>query len=558
MKITLAQISAEVANLRDNRQAIVDVLRAHGDSLVVFPEFALCGYCCQDWLLQPSFIDACQASLHNIMSACPQATFLISLPRRQQHKLYNAVVYVANGQIISEYYKRYLPNYSVFDEQRYFHAGDRVGIMHIHSYSMALVICEDLWQDAIIEELQGQPKLDCLLSVNASPYAQGKQQQRQQRLRQLAQQLQCPVAYVNLVGAQDELVFDGCSLWQPAEQDRPYRQLAMGLAQVATVDLTSGNCTVNDLPQQKTASVTSFARFTQTLNNNYLHTNTTTHNALARDYLALLQGLHAYIHKSGSNGVMLGLSGGIDSAFCLALCVDAFGAEAVNAFALPSQYSSDLSNSLAEQQCQQLGVKLQTLNIQPAVDAVTQLLTQVAGEVPVANISRQNIQARIRANALMAIANESSNLLIATGNKSEYAMGYATLYGDMCGAYAPIKDVYKTKVYQLSHWRNRISAAIPAAVIAREPTAELMPQQKDSDSLPAYERLDAILYGLLEKGLTTSAIIQQGFDVDTVELVAQRLLANEFKRQQAPIGTRISNRAFGRDYRMPISKNYQL
>ena len=291
---------------------------------------------------------------------------------------------------------------------------------------------------------------------------------------------------------------------------------------------------------------------------------------LASCYIALLKGLRSYIDKSPADTVILGLSGGIDSAFCLALCVDALGADRVTAFALPSRYTADMSNQLAQQQCQQLNVKLHQLNIEPAVTEVRTLLQQVCGEVnDPQRISLQNIQSRIRGNTLMAISNELGSLLIATGNKSEYAMGYATLYGDMCGAYAPIKDVLKTLVYDLANWRNRIQAEIndadqltmsswiiPQAVIERPPTAELAPNQHDSDNLPAYEVLDDILHWWLHQRQSQEQIQQHHFPADTVDWVIKRLHQNEFKRRQAPPGTRITHCGFGRDYRSPICQVY--
>lgn len=540
----IAQLNSTVGKITANVAKIVAALQhpKHLNHLVIFPEMAISGYCPQDLLLRKDFIADCYLGLQSIQQQAPEASFILSLPLNNQGRITNSLVYVNQGKVVYQYAKRNLPNYAVFDEKRYFSKGSRSGIINYQNCAIGLLVCEDIWNSEHIYQLAKHSNLQYIISINASPYHQGKQSKRIKWIKQVSNITKTPVCYTNLVGGQDELVFDGGSLWVNAETDDTL-QLPQFCEATACVNL-----------QDSQLKITSIDYLNQ-----IHHRLSQAPSDLTQIYSALMLGLADYVKKSGFQQVILGLSGGIDSAFCLALAIDALGAKNVTAVLLPSQYTSDESNRLAKSQAENLNANYFSIPIQQAVNEINIGIQIPLKQLPdEQSITRQNIQSRIRGNTLMALSNELGCLLLATGNKSEYATGYATLYGDMSGTFAPIKDVYKTLVYRLSRWRNEFAqrTIILPEVIQREPTAELAPNQKDRDSLPNYIELDTIIKLFIEKQMSIQQIVDNGHSKSTVQQVIKLIHTNEFKRRQAAPGTRITEKSFGRDYRMPINQGY--
>lgn len=536
MRISLAQINLTVGDVPGNAAHIAaEMARARDDqgaALVVFPELALCGYPPEDLLFHGGLRERVAVALDTLCAEAHGIAALVGFPEYVDDKIYNAAAWIEDGVIKGIYRKRCLPNYGVFDEARYFTPGDQPLVCELDGVRMGITICEDNWAGAEAAADAVASGAQLIISINGSPFEVTKQKMREQRLAERARNVGVPFVYQNLVGGQDELVFDGGSCVVDAAGDVVMRApaFANGLYPVDVVaddpGITLSGGQVAPLPDEDELI-----------------------------YNAIVTGIQCYITKNGFRGVVLGLSGGVDSALCLALAVDALGADAVRAVMMPYHYTSPMSIHDAEAQAEMLGVDYRVLPIADMVEATTQTLeAELVGTE--ADATEENIQARCRGMLLMAISNKSRRMVLTTGNKSEMAVGYATLYGDMAGGFAPIKDCTKTQVYGLARYRNSVSPAIPARVIEREPSAELRPDQKDSDSLPPYDVLDPILDALMIEDLSVEDIAARGIDRDTVGRILEMVRRNEYKRRQSPPGVRISGRAFGRDWRYPITSGY--
>jgi len=493
LRLALAQLNLLVGDVAGNvgkmiaaAQRARDELQAHA---VVFPELALTGYPPEDLLLRPDLTARVETGLGELMAATRGIDLITGYPRRQYGNLYNAAVLLRDGQFQSVYYKHCLPNYSVFDEKRYFAEGTGACVARIRGVPVGLTVCEDVWEGSPVDEAVGAGA-QLIVNLNASPYHRNKHLERYNVVGGAARRNRVPVVYVNLVGGQDELVE---IVPERSEEDSVYEALVLGV----------------------------------------------------RDY----------VEKNGFNGVVIGLSGGIDSALTLCVAVDALGPERVQAVMMPSRFTASISLEDAKAQAAALGVNYSVIPIEPMFEA---FLAALAGEFKgmARDTTEENIQARVRGVLLMAISNKTGRMVLTTGNKSEMAVGYATLYGDMAGGFAAIKDVPKTLVYRLAAYRNARGAVIPHRVMERPPSAELAPDQKDTDSLPPYAVLDPILERYVEQDQSAAEIVAAGFDETTVRRVLRMVDRNEYKRRQAPPGVRITPRGFGRDRRYPITSGY--
>ncbi|WP_199098857.1 NAD+ synthase [Dyella sp. ASV21] len=540
LRFALAQFDFQVGAVAANAARVGDLIaqaREGGASLVAFPELTLSGYPPEDLLLRPSFLVACQCELNALAGATNGIAALVGHPH-SEGEVYNAASLLRGGSIEWTTHKQALPNYGVFDDKRYFRPGHDSAVATIDGVRVGVVICEDIWQPEPAAKAAAAGA-ELILVINASPWDDAKQAEREQVLAARARETGCAIAYVNMVGGQDEVVYDGGSLLVNADGSLAARAPSFVDA-LLWVEFDSATRTLRaeDWPVAVDDSLE------------------------ATLYNALVRGIRDYIDKNGFSGVLLGLSGGIDSALTLALAVDALGPERVTAVMMPTRYTSQLSLDGARAQAEQLGVEYHIIHIEPMVDSFLDALAPAfAGKS--ADTTEENLQSRTRGVTLMALSNKHGRLLLATGNKSEMAVGYATLYGDMCGAYAPLKDVYKTVVYRLSRWRNAHAArlggseAIPSAVIDRPPSAELRDNQIDQDSLPPYDELDAILARFIEGEQSQAEIAAQGFHADTVRRVVRLVLLNEFKRRQSAPGPRVTTRAFGRERRYPITSGWK-
>jgi NAD+ synthase (glutamine-hydrolysing) len=533
-------VSANAARMRE----LVSEARGRGAALIAFPEQSLCGYPAEDLLLRPGFLAACEQELESLANDIDGITAVAGHPHAIG-EVYNAASVIANRDILSTYHKQALPNYTVFDEKRYFRPGSEPLVFDCEGVRVGLIICEDIWE-AEPAARAAADGAQLLLVINASPYDTRQAATREALLAQRARENDLAVAYVNVIGGQDDLLFDGASLLVAANGEVIARAPSFEEhLLLVEFDSQSRMLRALDWPALRDESGEAIV------------------------YAGLVRGVRDYVRKNGFKDVLLGLSGGIDSALTLALAVDALGAEHVTAVMLPSRYTSGLSLREAHAQAQALGVRYLDLSIESAFDAFDRTLDAACGGLN--DVTAQNLQSRARGVLLMALSNQTGALLLTTGNKSEMAVGYATLYGDMCGAYAPLKDVYKTQVYRLARWRNhnarpgtRDSApgqrkveVIPSAVIERPPSAELRADQTDQDSLPPYDILDGILARYIEGAQSQAEIIASGFDADTVHRVVRMVFANEFKRRQAAPGPRVSTCAFGRERRYPISSGWR-
>ncbi|GMU47005.1 MAG: NAD+ synthase [Porticoccaceae bacterium] len=537
----MAQFNPLVGDIPGNADKILAAVRAardeQGAQILVFPELALIGYPPEDLLLRPALQARIERALDRVRAESRGIVVVLGYPWREGDRLYNAAGVLRDGELIARYHKRCLPNYQVFDEQRYFVAGDAPCVVDLYGVPTAITICEDVWRpEPTAAAAAAGARL--MLNLNASPFHRGKQERRQQVLAARAREGHLPILYVNQVGGQDELVFDGGSILVDAGGAVCFQapQFEEGMYAVV-VEAAAGAVTV---PRQQIVPALE---------------------PLASVYRALVLGVRDYVRKNGFKGVVLGLSGGIDSALTLAIAVDALGAEQVEAVMLPYRYTSDLSRDLARDQAERLGVRYRTLDIAPVVDAAMEVLAEEFAGLGV-DKTEENLQARARGLLLMAISNKKGSLVLTTGNKSEMAVGYATLYGDMAGGLDVLKDVPKVTVFELARYRNRITRngiapVIPEAVITRPPSAELAPGQKDEDSLPPYPVLDRILELYVEQDASAADIIAQGFPADEVHRVLRMVDLNEYKRRQAPVGLRVSERAFGRDRRYPITNGWR-
>ncbi|MDA0896241.1 MAG: NAD+ synthase [Proteobacteria bacterium] len=544
--LVMAQLNFVVGATEDNTTLLLDSARKAIEDfdarIVVFPELTLTSYPPEDLLLRPSLARRMDEAMVRILAAKLPATLVFGYPETHEGNLYNSLAVVDQGKLIANYRKQCLPNYQVFDERRYFKAGNQPCIAEVNGLRLGFTICEDLWDEGPTSQLACE-SLDLLVNINASPFHRGKAMERRRLLARRAGAIGAPITYVNLVGGQDELVFDGGSL---------------------VVD--SGGAALVQAPQFEAGLFPLV--FEQSSSGRYEPASgllAPDLDDLAQVYKALTTGVRDYVFKNGFKGVILGLSGGIDSALTLAIAVDALGSDAVNAVMMPFEYTSQLSRDAAAQQAAALGVAYQSISIKPIYEQfVLALAAEFEGMED--DVTEQNLQARCRGVLLMAISNKKGYLVLTTGNKSEIAVGYSTLYGDMAGGFDVLKDVSKTLVYALSRYRNaRKDAencaqleAIPQAVIDRPPSAELAPGQVDQDNLPPYDVLDRILELYIEEDASATAIIAEGFDEQVVRRVLRLVDLNEYKRRQSPTGVRLTRRGFGRDRRYPITNAWPI
>ncbi len=537
VKVALAQVDLAVGDVAGNTGKIIAyVNRARaelGADLVVFPELSICGYPPEDLLFHVGLRYKVENAIAEIREKVAGIAVLIGYPEYHQNQIFNVCSVFQDGEVLAHYRKQSLPNYSVFDEERYFTRGKEASVFTINGVRIGLNICEDVWGPAPMASNRSAGA-ECVIAINGSPYDIRSQMNREAQLRLRVAEVQIPVIYVNMVGGQDELVFDGGSFAMSAQGEIRFRAPAFeeGLHEIVLRGTATGV-----VPHAGDCAA-------------LLDTE-------ASVYKALVTGTRDYITKHGFPGVILGLSGGIDSALVATIACDAIGADRVRAVMMPFRYTSNMSQEDAARQAAVLGIGYDVIPIEPMYEATIAQLDPVLGERE-PDATEENIQARCRGLLLMAISNKTGRMLLTTGNKSEMAVGYATLYGDMAGGFAPIKDCSKSLVYRLARYRNSLSEAIPERVITREPSAELRPDQKDSDSLPDYGTLDPILEAFIEEDLPVSEITKRGFDRDTVVRILEMVKRNEYKRRQAPPGIRISGRAFGRDWRYPITSGYQF
>jgi NAD+ synthase (glutamine-hydrolysing) len=532
LKIALAQINFLVGNIAANVNNIIEAAVHARDQLnadmIVFPELTITGYPAEDLLLRADFIAEANNAVYQLVGRVAGIALVVGFPERDGNKLYNSAAVLHQGVMLACYRKQALPNYGVFDEQRYFTAGNQPSVFEFNGTFIGLTICEDVWRSGIIDVTK-QAGAELVLTLNASPFNSGKIYQREAIICKHVKAAQIPLVYVNQVGGQDELIFDGASFVADSQGNIVFRAEEFK-EQISVIEF-DGNHPVTNICAPL-------------------------YNEISSEYQALVLGIKDYVRKNGFQGAILGLSGGIDSALVLALAVDALGPDKVEAVLMPSRYTQTMSIEDAVLEADALGVKYHIIPIEPAINAFTGMLAKVfAGTTK--DTTEENIQARCRGVVLMALSNKQGKLLLTTGNKSEMSVGYATLYGDMAGGFAPIKDVPKLLVYQLARFRNTLSEVIPERVISRPPSAELAPDQIDADSLPPYEVLDPILERYVELDQSAEEIIAAGFRREDVARAINLVDRNEYKRRQSPPGIRITSRAFGRDRRYPITSGYR-
>ena len=534
LRIAIAQQNFLVGDVANNVSKIISIAEQARDELqadlVLFPELTLTGYPPEDLLLRPGLQHRVFDGLDRLMEVTGIA-MLVGYPEVTDDGQFNSAGLIHDGEIKAVYRKQYLPNYSVFDEVRYFHEGTEAAVFDFKGVRCGISICEDMWHPGVMAQ-SAEAGAQLMLNLNASPFHIDKWQEREEAMRDRLEEAAMPIVYCNLVGGQDELVFDGQSFVMAADGTVTQRGEACDEG-LYLVEFEVGE-QIKPVP----------AKVVEPLS------------LEASVYQVLVEGTRDYIEKNGFKGVVIGLSGGIDSALTLAIAVDAIGPERVEGVRMPSRYTADMSLEDAELEAKALGVECQTIAIEPAFNTFLDLLKGELEDKPW-DTTEENIQARCRGILLMAVSNKKHKMVLTTGNKSEMSVGYCTLYGDMAGGYAPIKDVPKLLVYRLSEYRNSISPVIPQRVIDRPPSAELAPDQKDSDSLPPYEVLDAVLEMYVEDDMCIEDIVAEGYDEDVVTRVAHLVIRNEYKRRQAPPGVRISRRAFGRDRRYPITSGYK-
>lgn len=532
LRLAIAQLNFFVGDIQGNLEKITQAAAAARDELhadaIVFPELALTGYPPEDLLLRPSLQTRVEKALLQLRARVQGITVILGYPRKEQGCLYNMAGVFCDGELVTEYRKQILPNYQVFDEKRYFDAGTTGAVFNLKGVPLGVTICEDIWhRGPAMQAAHMGAKL--IINLNASPFHKNKDEERKAVLAQRVTENAVPILYCNLVGGQDELVFDGGSLVMNA-QGEITSQLEFFEEKIGVVNFIYA--------ADKCIPETSDCAVIPTLE--------------ASVYQALVLGVRDYVTKNDFKGVVLGLSGGIDSALTLAVAVDALGANRVEAVMMPFRYTSQMSLEDAEAEARELGVNYLVKPIEPMFNAFMAALKDDFSGLAVDN-TEQNLQARARGVLLMAISNKKGYMVLTTGNKSEMAVGYATLYGDMAGGFDVLKDVPKTLVFRLAEYRNSVSAVIPQRVIDRPPSAELAPDQKDEDNLPAYPVLDAILERYIEQDWSMDKIVADGFDADTVRRVIRLVDVNEYKRRQAAIGVRITPRGFGRDRRYPVT-----
>ena len=536
--IAIAQLNCVVGDLKGNAEKIfasAEKAHAGGAALLLTPELALCGYPPEDLLLRNGFYRDCAEALAALavrLASLDGLDVIVGHPHQEAERRYNAASVLRGGRVVQTYFKRALPNYTVFDEQRYFTAGEKPCVFEREGVRFGINICEDTWESA---DGGGAPMLaaragaQVLLVLNASPYHVRKQASRYDVMRERVAETGLPLVYANLVGGQDELVFDGASFVLDAG-GKVACQMASFEEGLAFVKFEGSMPQASSIAPELSIE--------------------------AEMYQALCTGVRDYIGKNRFPGALLGLSGGVDSALTLAIACDALGADKVRAVMMPSQYTADISLEDSREMVKILGVRYDEIPIRPVFDAFLQSLAKDFEGLPV-DATEENLQARTRGTIMMALSNKFGSIVLTTGNKSEMAVGYATLYGDMAGGFAVVKDLAKVWVYRLCHYRNSLSRVIPERILTRAPSAELRPNQTDQDSLPPYEVLDPIIAAYMENDMSPADIVAQGFKVEDVKRIVELIHRNEYKRRQAPIGIRITHRGFGKDWRYPITSRYR-
>lgn len=529
-----AQINLLVGDIEGNTQLIIDTAhrayREHKADLVVFPELSITSYPPEDLLFRPALYRRVHQALQKIADDVKHTTVVVGYPDQIEGICYNKAAVIGDGKILATYAKQELPNYHVFDEKRYFVPGSDSCVFNLKGTKIGLLICEDLWFDGPVKQAVSDGA-QLIVSLNASPFAMDKSNARVKILKNQAH-YKIPIVYVNLVGGQDELVFDGNSM--VLDQEGEVAQMAAHCKEDLLITEWDLENNLNLLTKKPFTALSEEEKI----------------------YRVLVLGVHDYIKKNHFRGAIIGLSGGIDSALTLAIAVDAIGAENVAAVMMPSRYTADISLEDAQAEAHALNVHYSIIDIEPIFKSFLNGLSAEFAGLP-RDTTEENLQARIRGTLLMAISNKKGFIVLTTGNKSEMAVGYATLYGDMAGGFAVIKDVYKMMVYRLSVYRNTVAPVIPTRVIERAPSAELAPDQKDQDSLPPYPILDEILERYIAKDQDPATIADAGFDINIVKKVVRMINRNEYKRRQAPPGIRITERAFGKDRRYPITSGFQ-
>ncbi len=535
LRLVMAQVDLRVGDVPGNVSLVIDCAARARDELdadlIVFPELTLTGYPPEDLLLRRALHDMVADGLKQLCEETHGIHLLVGHPEQTPQGHYNSASLIYDGKVVACCRKHQLPNYSVFDEKRYFISGDGFCVADVAGVRIGVTICEDIWSPEPARAA-ADAGAQLLVNLNASPFHTGKSNEREAVVAERIGETGCPVVYVNQVGGQDELVFDGESFVQDRHAATAVRAPACEEG-LYPVDFSTDSGSIEVLPGKIPARSEEVASI----------------------YRILVLGVRDYIEKNGFSGAIVGLSGGIDSALTLAIAVDAIGPDRVQAVMMPSRYTADMSLEDAREEAEALGVAYQEISIEPPFDSFLDVLSDAfAGTRP--DATEENIQARCRGVILMALSNKQGRILLTTGNKSEMSVGYATLYGDMAGGFAPIKDVPKLLVYRLSEYRNSLGAVIPQRVLDRPPSAELAPDQKDEDSLPPYDVLDPILEGYIEQDMSVRELAALGFDAEIVERIATLVDRNEYKRRQAPPGVRISKRAFGRDRRYPITSGF--
>jgi NAD+ synthase (glutamine-hydrolysing) len=531
MKIAIAQLNVTVGDLDGNVRRIADAAaraKAAGASLLLTTELALSGYPPEDLLLRDDFFRACDAAFRRLMDQVSGITVVLGHPHQVGGRRYNAASVIRDGRVVTTYLKQSLPNYTVFDERRYFDSGDAPCVFEHEGLRLGINICEDVWEEPAAKAAR-EAGAQLLLVLNASPYHIDKLLTRYEVVRERVGRTGMGVVYANQVGGQDELVFDGASFAVDGRGELTHQFAAfeevLGLVEIRDGSPVRGGIAPAASVEQEV-------------------------------YSALTLGVRDYLGKNGFPGALLGLSGGIDSALTLAVAVDALGADKVHAVMMPSQYTAGMSCEDARRQAEAMGARYSEIPIRPVFDAFrTALAGQFRGLKE--DVTEENLQARIRGTLLMAMSNKTGAIVLTTGNKSEMGTGYATLYGDMAGGFAVLKDIKKTLVYRLCEYRNTMGEVIPRRVIERPPSAELRPDQKDQDSLPPYDVLDGIMEAYVERYRSPQEIVAMGYSRDDVDRVVKLLRASEYKRRQAPVGIRITNRGFGKDWRYPITNRFR-
>ncbi|MBP8267694.1 MAG: NAD+ synthase [Zoogloea sp.] len=533
LTVAVAQLNCVVGDLSGNARRILDAVtqaKAAGADVVLTPELALCGYPPEDLLLRPAFLQACADELAALAVQVQGVTVLVGYPAVQGGSRYNAAAVIRDGRVIATYFKHRLPNYEVFDEERYFEPGLDACVFDLKGVKVGVNICADVWESGAAEVARNAGA-ELLLVLNASPFHMNKQQLRYEVMRERIADTGLPVVYCNMVGGQDELVFDGGSFALDGEGVLAW-QGAMFAEELSILHFADGVWQERALPTARPEE--------------------------ADVYDALVLGVRDYLGKNGFPGALIGLSGGVDSALTLAIAVDALGADKVRAVMMPSPYTAQMSLDDSREMVRRIGVRYDEIAIAPAMKTFAEMLAPQFVGLP-EDTTEENLQSRIRGMLLMALSNKTGAIVLTTGNKSEMATGYATLYGDMAGGFAVIKDIYKTFVYRLCAWRNAQPGGpvIPDNILTRPPSAELKPDQCDQDSLPPYEVLDAIIAAYMEEDLSPREMVARGYPETDVYRTVAMLKRNEYKRRQAPPGVRVTQRGFGKDWRYPITSRYR-